>query len=122
MVTVEDNALAGGFGSAILEFMSAEGAVPCRVKRVGLPDAFVVPRLLGSAAPRRRLDAEAIAELRRWNCSRADRPAHPSPRATAMARGRRIRLDELVVARGLAPSRSAARALIMAGLVWWTGR
>jgi len=34
-----------------------------------------------------------------------------------MARGARIRLDELVLLRGLAPSRSAARALIMAGLV-----
>jgi 23S rRNA (cytidine1920-2'-O)/16S rRNA (cytidine1409-2'-O)-methyltransferase len=32
-------------------------------------------------------------------------------------RGARIRLDELVFARGLAPSRTAARALIMAGLV-----
>ena len=34
-----------------------------------------------------------------------------------MARTARSRLDELVVARGLAPSRSVARALIMAGLV-----
>jgi 1-deoxy-D-xylulose-5-phosphate synthase len=40
VVTVEDNALAGGFGSAILEFMSAEGL--CRpIERVGLPDSFV---------------------------------------------------------------------------------
>ncbi|MFH0916821.1 MAG: TlyA family RNA methyltransferase [bacterium] len=34
-----------------------------------------------------------------------------------MARSARVRLDELVVTRGLAPSRSAARGLIMAGLV-----
>jgi 23S rRNA (cytidine1920-2'-O)/16S rRNA (cytidine1409-2'-O)-methyltransferase len=34
-----------------------------------------------------------------------------------MARGARIRLDELLLSRGLAPSRTAARALIMAGLV-----
>ena len=34
-----------------------------------------------------------------------------------MPRDARIRLDELVFSRGLAPSRSAARALIMAGLV-----
>lgn len=34
-----------------------------------------------------------------------------------MARTTRIRLDELLVARGLAPTRSAARGLIMAGLV-----
>lgn len=34
----------------------------------------------------------------------------------------RIRLDELVLSRGLAPSRSAARALIMAGLVLVEGQ
>jgi 1-deoxy-D-xylulose-5-phosphate synthase len=40
VVTVEDNVLAGGFGSAILEFMAAEGlCVP--TARLGLPDAFV---------------------------------------------------------------------------------
>ncbi len=38
-----------------------------------------------------------------------------------MARGARIRLDELVLSRGLAPSRTAARALIMAGLVLVSG-
>jgi 23S rRNA (cytidine1920-2'-O)/16S rRNA (cytidine1409-2'-O)-methyltransferase len=39
-----------------------------------------------------------------------------------VARVARIRLDELVLARGLAPSRSAARALIMAGLVLVEGQ
>lgn len=34
-----------------------------------------------------------------------------------MSRAARIRLDELVFSRGLAPSRTAARAIIMAGLV-----
>ncbi len=38
-----------------------------------------------------------------------------------MARSGRIRLDELVVARGLTPSRSAARGLIMAGSVMVSG-
>lgn len=38
-----------------------------------------------------------------------------------MPRAVRMRLDELVVIRGLAPSRSAARALIMAGLVMVDG-
>lgn len=39
-----------------------------------------------------------------------------------MTRGGRIRLDELLVARGLAPNRSVARGLIMAGLVTVSGR
>ena len=38
-----------------------------------------------------------------------------------MNRSGRTRLDELVVARGLAPTRSAARGLIMAGLVLVSG-
>lgn len=40
VITVEDNALAGGFGSAMLEFMSDEG-ISRPVVRKGLPDAFV---------------------------------------------------------------------------------
>lgn len=39
-----------------------------------------------------------------------------------MTRADRVRLDELVVARDLAPSRSAARALIMAGLITVAGK
>jgi 1-deoxy-D-xylulose-5-phosphate synthase len=40
VVTVEDNALAGGFGSAVLEVLADEGAL-LPVGRVGLPDQFV---------------------------------------------------------------------------------
>jgi 1-deoxy-D-xylulose-5-phosphate synthase len=40
IVTVEDNALAGGFGSALLELL-ADRDVDRPVKRAGLPDSFV---------------------------------------------------------------------------------
>jgi 1-deoxy-D-xylulose-5-phosphate synthase len=40
VVTIEDNALAGGFGSALLELLSDSDVVR-PVKRAGLPDAFV---------------------------------------------------------------------------------
>lgn len=40
VVTVEDNSLAGGFGSAVLELM-ADNDVERPIKRAGLPDAFV---------------------------------------------------------------------------------
>lgn len=40
VVTIEDNALAGGFGSSILELMVAQG-ISRRTERLGLPDAFV---------------------------------------------------------------------------------
>ncbi len=40
--TVEENALAGGFGSAVLEYLADTGLLQsCRIKRLGLPDAFV---------------------------------------------------------------------------------
>jgi len=40
IVTIEDGAIAGGMGSAILEFMSENG-YQCKVKRLGIPDRFV---------------------------------------------------------------------------------
>ncbi|MDR1414093.1 MAG: 1-deoxy-D-xylulose-5-phosphate synthase [Puniceicoccales bacterium] len=40
VVTLEDNVLAGGFGSAILEFFSSSGA-NVKVLRVGWPDKFI---------------------------------------------------------------------------------
>ena len=61
IVTVEDHALAGGFGSAVLEAASAEGLPTGRIVRLGIPDRFV------EHAPRRQLlgrlglDAAGIA-------------------------------------------------------------
>lgn len=40
IVTVEDGARSGGFGSAVLEWMSDNGYMPV-VKRLGLPDRFI---------------------------------------------------------------------------------
>jgi 1-deoxy-D-xylulose-5-phosphate synthase len=41
LVTVEENALLGGFGSAVLELLSDEGLSQVRVKRIGIPDSFI---------------------------------------------------------------------------------
>lgn len=40
VLSVEENALPGGFGSAVLEMLSDRG-VNCTLRRLGLPDAFV---------------------------------------------------------------------------------
>lgn len=40
IITVEDNVLQGGFGSAILEFCSDNGYYP-KIKRLGIPDHFI---------------------------------------------------------------------------------
>ena len=60
VVTVEENALQGGFGSAVLELLAEAGTVP-RMLRIGLPDQFIEQ---GSQAELRRrygLDADGIA-------------------------------------------------------------
>jgi 1-deoxy-D-xylulose-5-phosphate synthase len=41
ILTVEENALAGGFGSAVLELFEQENIRDVAVKRVGIPDIFI---------------------------------------------------------------------------------
>ncbi len=41
LVTVEEGVLAGGFGTAVWECLSADGAAAPRILRVGLPDRYV---------------------------------------------------------------------------------
>ncbi len=40
VITIEDNAIAGGMGSAVLEFM-ADNNYSAKVKRLGIPDRFI---------------------------------------------------------------------------------
>ncbi|MFV1951672.1 MAG: 1-deoxy-D-xylulose-5-phosphate synthase [Nitrospinota bacterium] len=42
IVTVEENVLQGGFGSAVLEYLSENGLTDVRVRRIGIPDEFVI--------------------------------------------------------------------------------
>ncbi len=61
VLTVEENALMGGFGSAILELLEEEGITDVRVKRLGIPDRYIEH---GSQAQLRKdlgLDAAGIA-------------------------------------------------------------
>ena len=62
LVTVEEGVLAGGFGSAVWESLSDEGALAPRILRVGLPDRYVThgaPALLHEEVG---FTAERIAE------------------------------------------------------------
>ena len=62
IVTVEENVLAGGFGSAVLETLTDSEIDDVMVHRIGMPDAFVEQ---GTAADQRRqlqLDAEGIVD------------------------------------------------------------
>ena len=61
IVTVEENVLAGGFGSAVVEGLAA-GMEDTAVHRIGMPDSFIEH---GAAADQRRrlqLDAEGIVQ------------------------------------------------------------
>jgi 1-deoxy-D-xylulose-5-phosphate synthase len=41
LLTVEENALQGGFGSAVLELLSEEAVTGVRIKRIGIPDHYI---------------------------------------------------------------------------------
>lgn len=76
ILTVEDHALAGGFGSAVLEMVCEEGGDTRKIRRMGIPDRFVEqgPRetLLGGLG----LDAEGIYKrfMTEWNQQRFYHP------------------------------------------------
>jgi len=79
MVTVEDHAVAGGFGSAVLEALAEHGqGGACRVMCVGIPDGFVEhgerPALLAGLG----LDAAGIAERVLATVSGQDNGSNPS--------------------------------------------
>jgi 1-deoxy-D-xylulose-5-phosphate synthase len=62
IVTVEDHALAGGFGSAVLEALADRGGPRARVVRIGLPDRFVEHGSRDDLLKRYGLSAAEIAE------------------------------------------------------------
>ena len=64
VVTAEDHARAGGFGSALLELL-AESAPGTRVVRLGLPDRFVDHAEMNAQWKDAGIDADAIAEAAR---------------------------------------------------------
>jgi len=65
LVTVEENVLQGGFGSAVLECIYDNGLSQCRIKRIGVDDTFVEHGPLAALRSRCGLDAEAIAQAAR---------------------------------------------------------
>jgi 1-deoxy-D-xylulose-5-phosphate synthase len=60
LVTVEENALAGGFGAALVELLVDAGARPLPVRRVGLPDEFLEHGSQGDLRSEVGLDPDGI--------------------------------------------------------------
>jgi 1-deoxy-D-xylulose-5-phosphate synthase len=61
LVTVEENVLQGGFGSAVLELLEEAGRSDVAVTRIGFPDAFVEQGEQWELRARYGLDAAGIA-------------------------------------------------------------
>ena len=62
VVTVEEAALMGGFGSAVLEAASDQGLDSTRIRRLGVPDRFIEHGERGELLADLGLDSAAIAE------------------------------------------------------------
>jgi 1-deoxy-D-xylulose-5-phosphate synthase len=60
IVTVEEHALPGGFGSAVLECLDAKGITGIKTHRIGLPDAFIEHGAQNVLRRKYGLDAEGI--------------------------------------------------------------
>ncbi|WP_297832975.1 1-deoxy-D-xylulose-5-phosphate synthase [Thermomonas sp.] len=66
-VTLEDNAVAGGAGSAVAELLAAE-SVYLPIQHIGLPDAFLAQGTRAQVLAEAGLDADGVraAIVRRW--------------------------------------------------------
>ena len=62
IVTVEENVLAGGFGSAVVEALAAAGNEDAAVLRIGMPDSFIEHGTAADQRKRLQLDAEGITQ------------------------------------------------------------
>lgn len=62
VVTLEDNTLVGGYGSAIAEFMSDKGFASHRLFRFGLPDDFVEHGDVNDLYKLLKIDGESVAK------------------------------------------------------------
>ncbi len=73
LVTVEENALDGGFGSAVLELLEEEGLDGVQIKCLGYPDRYVEQGEQSELRAMYGLDADGIARsVRQFLSGRAD--------------------------------------------------
>jgi 1-deoxy-D-xylulose-5-phosphate synthase len=62
IVTIEDHALVGGFGSAVLELFEAADVRGVEVRRIGLPDAFIEHGAQALLRQQHGLDPDGVAQ------------------------------------------------------------
>ncbi|MBZ0173112.1 MAG: hypothetical protein K8E66_12070, partial [Phycisphaerales bacterium] len=76
IVTVEDHSIVGGFGSAVIEAAQEMGLDASCVKRLGLPDDWIIQDSRALQLAKAGIDAAGIARAVRLA---ADREARPEP-------------------------------------------
>ncbi|MEK6698152.1 MAG: 1-deoxy-D-xylulose-5-phosphate synthase [Nitrospirota bacterium] len=85
VVTVEEHALAGGFGSAVLECLESNGLAGIKAHRIGLPDAFIEHGSQKILRQKYGLDADGIyASAREFVISTRLKVASPVSKVRAM--------------------------------------
>ena len=67
IITVEEHSVVGGFGSAVVEQVSASGACP-QVIRLGMPDAYLEADVHHNILARAGLSVESLQEVFLANC------------------------------------------------------
>lgn len=72
VMTLEENALAGGFGAAILEWNEEHGGGGPRIRRLGIPDQFQDQASRGELLANLGLDAAGIAASATAVCEKAN--------------------------------------------------
>ena len=60
LVTVEENALSGGFGNSVIDLLQQSGISHIRIKSIGIPDEFVEQGSQAQLRAKYGLDAEGI--------------------------------------------------------------
>jgi len=65
LITVEENVLQGGFGSAVLEMLQTRGVWPAQMTRLGMPDEFIHHGNPAKLRAECGIDAAAIASAAR---------------------------------------------------------
>lgn len=67
IITVEEHSILGGFGSAVIEQLSASGPCP-QVIRLGMPDAYLEADIHHNILARAGLSVESLQEVFLANC------------------------------------------------------
>ncbi|NWG02401.1 MAG: 1-deoxy-D-xylulose-5-phosphate synthase [Syntrophaceae bacterium] len=87
VLTVEENVLQGGFGSAVLELFQEKGFSSLRLKRLGIPDIFIEHGSQGLLRKKYGIDEEGIfrgaVEMVEEGCEELP---HPNPSKSSLNR------------------------------------